>query len=175
MAYPYYTPYNYNPYSYGYQPQQMAQQPVQQPQNVQPVVQQPVQQPSSPSTIIWVRNSQDAAMYPVAPNNAVALWDSSAPVIYLKQADASGKPSMKIYDLVERAEHPVDGSKNEGGKDTPYAMKEDVAALASVVKGFDGMIASMKGDIEKMSGDLYGLAGNKKKSTKKAESEEETE
>ncbi len=174
MPYPYYTPqYNFNPYSYGYQPQQMVQ-PVQQPQNIQPTVQQPIQQPSSPSTIIWVRNNQDAAMYPVAPNNAVALWDSSAPVIYLKQADASGKPSMKIYDLVERAEQPVDGSKNDGGKDTPYAMKEDVAALASVVKGFDGMIASMKGDIEKMSGDLYGIAG-KKKSTKKTESEEETE
>ena len=114
-------------------------------------------------------------MYPVAPNNAVALWDSSAPVIYLKQADASGKPSMKTYDLVERTDAPADAPRTETGKDTPYAMKEDVAALAGIVKGFDGMIASIKSDIEKMSGDLYGLAGSKKKSTKKAESEEESE
>ena len=31
--------------------------------------------------------------YLVAPNSAVALWDSNSPTIYLKQADASGKPS----------------------------------------------------------------------------------
>lgn len=174
MAYPYYPPYNYNPYNYAYQPPQMVQ-PVQQTQNVQPVpnTQQSVQQ-SSPSTIIWVRNNQDAAMYPVAPNNAVALWDSSAPVIYLKQADASGKPSMKTYDLVERTETTVEPSKNDCAKDVPYAMKEDVAALAGIVKGFDGMIASIKGDIEKMSGDLYGIAGKKKTApSKKTEEPEE--
>lgn len=178
MTYPYYN--SYTPYIYGYQQPQMVQPNVQQgptmqtQQTVAPAPQ-PVQQTSNPSTIIWVRNNQDAAMYPVAPNNAVALWDSSTPVIYLKQADASGKPSMKTYDLVERTEQPADTQKSETGRDTPYAMKEDVAALAGIVKGFDGMIASIKGDIEKMSGDLYGLAGSKKKSTKKAESEEETE
>lgn len=172
MPYPYYTPYNYNPYSYGYQPQQMAQQPIQQPQMVQQPA--PQQTMPTPTSLIWVSSDRDAAMYPTAPNNAVALWNQNEPVVYLKQADASGKPSMKVYDLVERAETPSDGLKSEGGKNTPYAMKEDVAALASVVKGFDGMIASMKGDIEKMSGDLYGIAG-KKKSAKKTESEEETE
>lgn len=171
MTYPYFPQYNYNPYSY----QQMAQ-PVQQPQMMQTpqTPTQPTQNMVSPASLIWVSSDRDAAMYPTAPNNAVALWNQNEPVVYLKQADASGKPTMKTYDLVERPEQPVDGSKSESGKDTPYAMKEDVAALAGIVKGFDGMIASMKGDIEKMSGDLYGIAG-KKKSTKKAESEEETE
>lgn len=166
MPYPYYTPYNYNPYSY----QQMVQQPqmMQTPQ----VPTQPTQNMASPTSLIWVSSDRDAAMYPTAPNNAVALWNQNEPVVYLKQADASGKPSMKVYDLVERTETPVDGSKSESGNNTPYAMKEDVAALASVVKGFDDMIANIKSDIADMNETLYGLA-NKKKTSKKADGEEE--
>lgn len=59
------------------------------------------QQPAPPS-IVWVQNEAEASSYLVAPNSAVTLWDSNAPVIYLKQADASGRPTMKVYDLVER-------------------------------------------------------------------------
>lgn len=67
---------------------------------------QQVPQQQSPS-IVWVQNEMEAANYLVAPNSAVTLWDSNAPVVYLKQADASGKPSMKVYDLVERSQRPV--------------------------------------------------------------------
>lgn len=96
---------------YGYQPYQMYQPPMadqlmQLRQNqYQPNMQQ-VPQQASPS-IVWVQNEMEAANYLVAPNSAVTLWDSNAPVVYLKQADASGKPSMKIYDLVERTQRPV--------------------------------------------------------------------
>lgn len=97
---------------YGYQPYQMYQPPMadqlmQLRQNqYQPNMQQAPQQQPSPS-IVWVQNEMEAANYLVAPNSAVTLWDSNAPVVYLKQADASGKPSMKIYDLVERTQRPV--------------------------------------------------------------------
>ena len=97
---------------YGYQPYQMYQPPMadqlmQLRQNqYQPNMQQaPQQQP--PPSIVWVQNEMEAANYLVAPNSAVTLWDSNAPVVYLKQADASGKPSMKVYDLVERTQRPV--------------------------------------------------------------------
>lgn len=96
---------------YGYQPYQMYQPPMadqlmQLRQNqYQPNMQQ-VPQQEAPS-IVWVQNEMEAANYLVAPNSAVTLWDSNAPVVYLKQADASGKPSMKIYDLVERTQRPV--------------------------------------------------------------------
>ena len=96
---------------YGYQPYQMYQPPMadqlmQLRQNqYQPNMQQ-VPQQAAPS-IVWVQNEMEAANYLVAPNSAVTLWDSNAPVVYLKQADASGKPSMKIYDLVERTQRPV--------------------------------------------------------------------
>ena len=97
---------------YGYQPYQMYQPPMadqlmQLRQNqYQPNMQQAPQQQPSPS-IVWVQNEMEAANYLVAPNSAVTLWDSNSPVVYLKQADASGKPSMKIYDLVERTQRPV--------------------------------------------------------------------
>ena len=45
-----------------------------QPMYYQPPVQQQTQQPSS---LIWVSNITEAQSYPVAPNNAVALWDAS--------------------------------------------------------------------------------------------------
>src|SRR5699024_3461284 len=102
----------YNPtYSYPqnyYQPpladqmNQFRQQPYQQPMRT-PAQMPPVQQPQAQGqSIIWVRNQQEASNYLVAPNSAVALWDSNSPVIYLKQAAASGKPTMTIYGLVER-------------------------------------------------------------------------
>lgn len=97
-------PYYYQPYQADQPP--MADQLAQLRQNrYQPNMQQ-VPQPPSPS-IVWVQNEMEAVNYLVAPNSAVTLWDSNAPVVYLKQADASGKPSMKIYDLVERTQRPT--------------------------------------------------------------------
>lgn len=162
----YYPQYSYNPYQQ-YQPtQQMPQQPMT--QNAQPV--QP--QMASPSSIIWVKNQQEAAMYPIAPNNAVALWDSASPSIYLKQADASGKPSMKIYDLVERTETPSEAANEKDAKVPAYATKEELGAVVGVVKGFDELLGSLKSDIDTIKGDMYGIAG-KKKATKKVKDDAE--
>lgn len=130
MAYPYYQPYQQMPYQ-TYQPP-MADQLAQlrqnqfQPQMQQPqaVPQQPTQQPAQ--TIIWVAGEQEAMGYLVAPNSAVALWDSTAPVIYLKQADASGKPTLKVYDLVERTVDSMAKTKPH----EEYATKKELAALA---------------------------------------------
>lgn len=99
-------PYYYQPYQ-PYQPpmpDQLAQLRQNQYQPAQPM--QPPMQNQQPS-IVWVPNEQAAREYLVAPNSAVTLWDSSAPVVYLKQADASGKPTMTTYDLVERSQRPV--------------------------------------------------------------------
>ena len=104
-------------------PDQLAQlrgsqfQPAQQPQQAQP-------------SIVWVQNEMEAANYLVAPNSAVTLWDSNAPVVYLKQADASGKPSMKIYDLVERNQRPVQAPQAPA---VEYATREQLDALSARV------------------------------------------
>ena len=115
---PNYPYYGYQPYQ-PYQPP-MADQLMQLRQSqFQPNMQQ-VPQQQSPS-IVWVQNEMEAANYLVAPNSAVTLWDSNAPVVYLKQADASGKPSMKIYDLVERTQRPAQ---------TPQAPTVEYAPLS---------------------------------------------
>ena len=69
-----------------------------------------MQTPATPAvnnSIIWVQGEAGAKSYLVAPNNTVQLWDSEANTIYLKSADASGMPSMKILDYnVRNTEQP---------------------------------------------------------------------
>lgn len=59
------------------------------------------------SGIIWVNGKAEADGYLVAPNSAVPLWDANNPVIYLRKADSTGKPSTVVYDLVERTDNPA--------------------------------------------------------------------
>lgn len=127
MPYPYYPQYQPGYYPAPV-PDQLAQlrqnqfQPMQQPQQFQPQ-----QNPPAPS-IVWVQSEQEALNFLVAPNSAVTLWDSNFPVVYLKQADASGKPSMKIYDLVERNSRPAQAPVTPP---VEYATKDELAALAA--------------------------------------------
>jgi hypothetical protein len=51
---------------------------------------------------IFVQGEAGAKAYLVAPNNTVILWDSEANTIYIKSADASGVPSMRILDYTDR-------------------------------------------------------------------------
>ena len=96
---PFGTNYNYNPYvnpyasPYQQQYQQQYQQPTQMP------TQMPTQQNNG---FVWVDGIEEANNFYVAPNNAVQLWDKNSPCIYKKSADSTGKPSMQIFDLVER-------------------------------------------------------------------------
>lgn len=57
--------------------------------------------------MIWVSGKDEADKWPVIPGNAVALWDSNAAVVYLRQADNTGKPSTEVYDLVKRTDVPA--------------------------------------------------------------------
>lgn len=173
-AYNYYGQNYGNPYL-GYP--MVYQAPMQQPQMAQnvPQVQQPQQQQVqtySPainqSGIIWISGMQEAQMYPIAPNNAVALWQKDGKTIYLKQADATGRPTLTVYDLVERKENTSDGTYEQGDKQALYATKEELRTVVGAVKGFDELIGSLKSDIDSMKSDMYGIAG-KKKPVKKVE------
>ena len=100
-----YTPYGWqNPYYAQPMPDNLAQ--LRQQQMPPMMAPQPPQNPMAQNGVQWVSGEQEARNWMIAPNAAVALWDSSAPTVYLKKADASGKPSLTIYDLVERAETP---------------------------------------------------------------------
>ena len=126
---PGYQPYPYQPPM----PDQLAQlrgaqyQPM--PQQMPQV--QPQQPQAGGQSMVWVSGEAEAMAYLVAPNSAVALWDSNSPTIYLKQADASGKPSIKIYDLVERSNATRTAPAQEPS--IRYATKDDLDALAARV------------------------------------------
>lgn len=61
---------------------------------------------SAQNGMLWVSGRQEADGYLIAPNSAVALWDANNPVVYLRKADSTGKPSTVVYDLVERTDNP---------------------------------------------------------------------
>ena len=57
---------------------------------------------------ICVQGEAGAKSYLVAPNTTQDLWDSEKPIIYVKSADASGLPSMKILDYKVRESAPAE-------------------------------------------------------------------
>lgn len=173
MPYPYtyQNPYqNYYPASYQPVYQQGYQQPTPTVQQTQP------QQSFSPAPvsngIMWVDDEREAAMFPVGPNNAVALWEKSGKRAYMKKADATGKPTMTVYDLVERTETLSDSGNSGENKVPAYATKDELGAVVGVVKDYSEALSNIKNEIETMKGDLYGVAG-RKRVVKKQEAEDE--
>jgi hypothetical protein len=108
----------------------------------------PVQSQQNGQSMVWVNGEQEAMGYLVAPNSAVALWDSNSPTIYLKQADASGKPSIKIYDLVERSNATRTAPAATQELSIRYATKDDLDALAARV---DALSAKETAPVKKKS------------------------
>ena len=95
----------------------------------QPVVQTPPAQQTGGNSIIWVHGEAAAKSYLVAPNSTVQLWDSEEKVIYLKSADASGMPSMKILDYTIRGD-----ANTPAAPATEYATKDELNALAEKIR-----------------------------------------
>lgn len=103
----------YNPlFPMGYQP---AYQPQQQAQN---------------NGRIYVQGEAGAKSYLIAPNTSVVLWDTESPTIYIKAADATGMPTMRIYDYKERGVEEV--------PKVEYATKEDIDALREELEKLKG-------------------------------------
>lgn len=84
---PYYNGYNPIPYGNPYSPNMGYTMP-QAPQN---------------DSVNWVLGEAGAKAYMVAPGSTVLLMDRDQPVLYLKTVDASGMPSLRIFDYVERS------------------------------------------------------------------------
>lgn len=108
--------YNFFPYYPNY-PQPQMQTP--QPQNAG----------GNNSSIIWVQGEAGAKSYLVAPNNTVQLWDSESQTIYLKSADASGMPSMRILDYTIRSGAPDGSQKVFSAAPDNYLTLDDLKPL----------------------------------------------
>ena len=95
------------------------------PVGYQQMMQQQYMQNNQQTGLIWVQGEAAAKSYLVAPGCTVPLWDSEEKVIYLKSADASGMPSMKVLEYQIRGD--------EATKKPEYATKADLDALAEKV------------------------------------------
>jgi 2-phosphoglycerate kinase len=88
--------------------------------------------PNQQNSIIWVQGEAGAKSYLVAPNTTVSLWDSETQTIYMKSADMSGMPSMKILDYTIREANqptvPVIQNTDE------YVTREEFAAFEEKIK-----------------------------------------
>lgn len=58
------------------------------------------------SALIWVQGEAGAKAFIVGINNTVLLMDSEKDTFYIKSCDASGMPSMRIFDYIERTSAP---------------------------------------------------------------------
>lgn len=127
--YPYYQP-QMLPINAPYYPQIQNQQAPMMPQ-------QPAQQPQAAQMPqderIWVQGEGAAMAYLVAPGSFARLWDSTQPVFYEKQADASGRPlPMAVYDYTRRGGQPQQAQPDG---ERLKAMEERIKALEIAMKG----------------------------------------
>ena len=105
------------------------------------------QQTQQNSSIIWVSGEAGAKAYLVAPNSTVQLWDSESQTIYLKSADASGMPTMKVLDYTIR-----DQAKNVAN--SPVSVRlEDLSGYAtkSEIEAISSEIAALKAQMHKLA------------------------
>lgn len=117
--------------------------PPQAPQMQQQMMMQQSQEQTGP---IWVQGEAGAKSYLVGPGKTVPLWDSEAQVIYMKTADQSGMPSMKILDYTIR-----DGSNLPGKReDAPeYATKNEIETTKDDIKHEIDVIKKESNDLKK--------------------------
>lgn len=94
-------------------------------QGVQNIPQQNQQQQNNGTNLIWVQGEAGAKSYLVAPNSTVTLWDTESETIYVKSADASGMPSMKVLDYKIRGASEPQNIPMQNG----FATKDDLDAL----------------------------------------------
>ena len=148
-------PASYQPYGYQYQPVT----------------------PQNNTGVIWVIGEAGAKSYLVAPNSSVALFDSERQVVYIKSADASGMPSMKILDYTIRENGqngPSTGLSAGDDKQAAYATKSDVDALYDRLKALQrGDIAELQEQIKALQNELDGLTIKKPTRLKKEDDDRE--
>lgn len=126
---------NYFPATYQqYYPQQNYSQPNYQAQQNYP----------QQSGITWVDGVSSAKAYPVANGTSILLMDSNENAFYIKSADQSGMPSIRIFDYSERSivqsPQPQAAQTSEQTIELPeidlsgYVTKEELKKVASDIE-----------------------------------------
>ena len=124
--------YNYFPQTY----QAQAYYPQMQPQQSNSF------QNGTSSQLTWVQGEGAAKSYLVAPGCTVALFDNESQTIYIKSADASGMPSMRVLDYTFRDNVP---QKTEIPPQSNYATKEELSTIKEEINSLRAKFDDMKG------------------------------
>ena len=115
----------------------------QNPYLVQPQYQ---QQPQN-GGLIWIQGEAAAKSYLVAPNSSVVLFDSEAQTVYIKSADPSGMPSMKVLDYTIRDTSKAAPEATEQKFDaSQYITREEFETLTGQINGLKKKIERMRKD-----------------------------
>ena len=125
---PYYNqPYSYQPYGQA-MPDQLGQ--LRQAQQFQPMQMQPMAQAQTQQEpMIWVQGEAGAKAYMVAPGASVVLWDAEKHAFYIKSADQTGMPSMRVFEYTE-----LGGSvPNVSAANTNYVTRQEFNALVAQI------------------------------------------
>ena len=116
------------------------------------------QMPTQPAAqqnngMIWIQGIESAKAFQVAPNSTVVLWDSEQQCCYIKSADASGMPSMRILDYTIRSEAPRTAQNALYGNNTDIPTRQDLNAM-------QGQIDALKEQIERITKYESALSAN---------------
>lgn len=77
---------------------------------------QPNYQPPQQTGINWVQGIGGAKAWMVAPGQTAFLMDSEGQTFYIKSADQTGMPTLKVYDFKERLPDLTNGDQGEWEK-----------------------------------------------------------
>lgn len=138
MAYPMYQP---NYYQQGAMPDQLAAfRAPYQPQYQQPMMQSQAAAPQAGSPMQWVQGEAAAKAWTVPPGTSVVLWDTEAPLIYIKSADQTGMPQMRTLQWSEYHPAPPQAQSAASGDFAPMdAVRELESKINALSARIDGM------------------------------------
>lgn len=97
------------------------------------------QPPRQQDDKIYVPNETAAEAYLVAPGSSVTLWDSNAPVFYVKQSDVTGRQ----FPTIKYEYHQMTENSNKGN-----AYEDRIAALEQWRESFESKKKVKRNDAE---------------------------
>ena len=81
--------------------------------------------PINPNQIIKVNGRGGAEAYQMPPNSQVLLLDETQPILWLKQTDGAGYPTLTAYDIKPHEEKPMPDMKT---------LEERISKIEEVIK-----------------------------------------
>ena len=94
--------------------------------------------------LLWVSGEVGAKSYLVAPNSTVLLMDSDAQRFYLKSADSSGMPSLRVFEYSEVSNAP------QNAPQAPYSDLKELDSKYVTRSEYEGLKRQYEKVLEKL-------------------------